>query len=145
MNELMPMIVYAVNLLAPLTPFLTKAGEKVAEKIGEAGFEKAKSLYSAIRDKFASDEDEYALQTLRKLEEQPENEGRKAALIGVLAGKADDDAGFAQQLERIVQEIKQDSNTAQFMTNVYGDARVSNIYNIGQVGQFTPEKNPPEE
>ncbi len=140
MDELMPTVVYAVNLLAPLIPFLTKAGEKVAEQVGEASYKKVKALYEAIRNKFASDDDEYALQTLKRFEEQPANDNRKAALVSVVTDKATTDPVFANQLDRFVQEAKQDGNITQFATRVYGNARVGKIYNIGQAGQITETK-----
>lgn len=144
MNELMPTIVQAISLLAPLTPYLVKAGEKVAEGVGEASFQKVKSLYEVIRNKFTADDDDYAQQTLKRFEEQPDSENRKAALVEIVAEKATTDPAFANQLERHVQEAKQDGNLAQFVTNVYGNAQVGKIYNIGQVGQIT-ENNPLKE
>jgi hypothetical protein len=119
---------------ALLGPYLAKAGEAVAKKIGEAVWDKVANLHQAIRRKFSKDKDEYAQKTLQRLEEQPTNEGRQAALADVLEEKAQTDPAFAQELAQLVRTTAEDKHVSQFLTQVYDQAQVDKIINIGQVG-----------
>lgn len=130
----------AVKLLAPLLPFLVKSGEKFADKIGEASFEKVRAIHKSIRSKFSSDQDQYALQSLQRLEEQPADESRQAVVASVIKEKAETDRAFADELERGVREAKGDTNLSQFITNISGNAQVGKIFNIGQAGNITIEE-----
>ncbi len=126
-----PMTTAAVALLAP---YLAKAGEEVAQKVGDAAWQMAASLYQAIRRKFTKDQDAYAQQTLQRLKEQPTNEARQAALADVLNEKVQADPSFAQELKQLVQDTTQTQGINQFLTQVYGQAQVEKIVNIGQTG-----------
>ena len=119
---------------ALLGPYLAKAGEAAAKKIGEAAWEKTGALYQAIRRRFEADKDEKAQETLQRLEEQPLDEGRQAALADILTEKAQADPTFAQELMQLAQGVTQDKTVAQFLTQVYDDAHVDKIINIGQAG-----------
>jgi predicted membrane chloride channel (bestrophin family) len=126
-----PMTTAAAALLAP---YVAKVGEEVAQKAGDAAWQMAASLYQAIRRKFTKDQDAYAQQTLQRLEEQPTNEARQAALADVLNEKVQADPSFAQELKRLVQETTQTQGINQFLTQVYGQAQVEKLVNIGQTG-----------
>ena len=119
---------------ALLAPYLAKAGEEIAQKAGDAAWNMAASLYHAIKQKFTADQDAYAQQTLQRLEEQPTNEARQAALADVLHEKAQADPSFAQELKRLVQDTTQTQGINQFLTQVYDHAQVNKIVNIGQIG-----------
>jgi hypothetical protein len=124
----------AITAAALLAPYLVKAGEAAAKKAGETAWEKVESLYQAMRGKFAADEDDYAEKTLQRLEEQPTSEVRQASLADILTEKAEADPTFARELAQLVQDTAQDQATAQFLTQVYDNARVDKIINIGQAG-----------
>ncbi|MGC9084548.1 MAG: hypothetical protein ACP5ME_15410 [Anaerolineae bacterium] len=121
----------AAAAAALLGPYLAKAGEALAKKAGEAAWAKVEALYQAIRRKFAADRDDYAQKTLQRLEEQPSSEARQAALADVLAEKAQADPAFARQLAALVGEAREDKALVQFITQVYGEAYVGKITNIG--------------
>jgi hypothetical protein len=90
--------------IALLSPYLAKAGGAFAEKAGEKLAEKAGALYQAVRAKFESDA--YAKQTLARVEEKPESEGRKATFQEVLSEKLEEDADFAEVVRHLVEEAK---------------------------------------
>jgi len=94
----------AVAATALLGPYLAKAGEAFAKKAGEKLAEKAGALYQAVKKKFKGDA--YAEQTLARVEEKPELEGRQAALKEVLTEKLEEDADFAETVRRLVEEAK---------------------------------------
>lgn len=119
---------------ALLTPYLAKVGEEVAKQAGDAVWNMAESLYHMIRRKFTTDQDTYAQQTLQRLQEQPTNEARQAALADVLNEKIQADPSFAQELRQLVQNTTQAQGINQFLTQVYGNAQVNKIVNIGQTG-----------
>ena len=125
-----PIITSVVTLLAP---YLAKAGEEVAKKAGEASWEKMKALYQVICNKFSADKDDYAQQTLKRLEEKPSEESRQRALTDILVEKAEANPEFAQELKQLVQDTTQGKDVGQFLTQVYG-GEVGKIVNIGQAG-----------
>ena len=51
-------------VLAPAAPFLMQAAESAASQIGEDAWQKAKSLYLKLRDRFNADDNQAAVQTL---------------------------------------------------------------------------------
>jgi hypothetical protein len=126
----MDVIAAAVALVAP---YLAKAAEGFASRAGEAAIDGTKALLRAIRDKFADDRDEYASQTLTRLEERPDDEARQAALRAVLADKASQDADFAYELRQLVGQTTQGAPLNSFLTQVYG-GDVGKIVNVGTTG-----------
>ncbi len=92
----------AVSLVSP---FLVKAGEKFAEKVGEKLADKTGQIYNLLKESFASDE--YAGLTLLRLEQAPENEGRKTALETLIKEKMEEDNEFAEQLGKFINEAKE--------------------------------------
>lgn len=130
----MDIVQIATAAVALLAPYLIKAGESAAGKVGEKALEKVEALYQAIRRRFAADKNDYAEKTLQRMEEQPTSEGCQAALADILAEKAQNDPGFAQELMQLVQSATQDKTVVQILTQVYGNARVGKIINIGNAG-----------
>lgn len=126
-----PVITNAVALLAP---YLAQAGQEIAQKAGDAAWQMATSLYEAIHHKFTKDQDAFAQQTLQRLQEQPTNEVRQAALADVLDEKAQLDPSFAQLLKQLVRDTTQAQGINQFLTQLYDNAQVEKIINIGQIG-----------
>jgi hypothetical protein len=101
-------VTIASAALAILGPYLAKAGGKFAEKAGETLAEQAEDLYQLIKRRFASDA--YAEQTLTRAEQQPESEGRLAAVQEVLADKMNEDPDFAEAVRRIVDQVNSKHN-----------------------------------
>jgi hypothetical protein len=126
------MIDISTTAVALVVTYLTKMADSVAEKAGEDTWEKMKALYGRIRDKFSSDQDEYAEKTLQRLEEQPANERRQSALAEVLKDKIEADQYFAEQVSLLARNATQDKKVVQFLTQVYGEATVGKIISIGQ-------------
>lgn len=87
-----------------LAPYLVKAGEAFAEKAGEALADKTGALYRAIKSKFANDS--YAEQTLLRLEESPNSQGRQTALEHLLTEKMEEDSAFTEQVRQLIEEAK---------------------------------------
>ena len=79
----------ALTVVGLITPYLAQAGEVVAKKAGEAAWIKMKELYSRVKD--GMEGDDYAQQTLKRLEEKPQSETRQQALAGVLEEKMQED------------------------------------------------------
>jgi len=92
----------ATAAMVLLSPYLAKAGEAFAKKTGEQLTERVSKLYQAIKKKFAGDD--YAEQTLTRVEEKPTSTGRQVVLKEVLAEKMEDDANFADMVRRSVEE-----------------------------------------
>jgi hypothetical protein len=94
----------AVAILAPLSPYLAKAGEKVAEEVGKAIFEQGQALWSAIRLKFARDHDDEAQRTMSRFAERPA--AASEALVAQVASKAESDPDFRETLDELVDETR---------------------------------------
>jgi len=119
--------------VALLAPYLAKAAGAFATKAGEAALEGTKSLLAAIRRKFSHDGDDYAAQTLQRLEERPDDKGRQSGLESVLAEKAHEDPSFAEELKKLVEASTAGQPVTNFLTQVYG-GEVGKIVNIGEAG-----------
>jgi hypothetical protein len=124
-------------VVAALAPYLAKAGEAVAEKAGEAGWEGMKSLTALVRRKFTSDNDGEALTTLGLLEKKPESKGYQTAVAELVDAKAATDAGFADELKRLVEAAGQHQTVGKFVTNVSGNAQVGKVISIDKADTIT--------
>lgn len=124
-----PIVTSAVAILAP---YFAKAGEGAAKKAGEETWEKIKTLYQVISNKLSADKDDYAQQTLKRLEEKSSDKSRQRALSDILTEKAETDTVFAQELQQLVQGTTQGQDVGQFLIQLYG-GEVGKIVNIGQV------------
>ncbi len=122
-----------MQAVAILAPYLTDAGKEAAKKAGDAAGQQVEALLGAIRRRLSSEQDSYGQQALERLEHQPEAEGRRQTLTDVLAEKAAADPAFATELERLVQEARQDPATSRFLTQVYERGKVDQLFNIGSV------------
>lgn len=61
----------AITILTPLTPFLTKAGEAIAEEVGKSVMEHGRRIYRIIQAKLDRDPDQPAQQALQTLNTNP--------------------------------------------------------------------------
>lgn len=120
------------SAVALLSPYLVKVAEGSAQEAGKNSWEKIKGIYQAIRQKFANDKDDYAQQTLKRLEEKPAEKRRQQALEAILEEKLAD-SDFATRLAELVQDTTQGQPVSQFVTQVFGHARVGKIANFGSV------------
>jgi hypothetical protein len=110
----------ARGIVTLLVPYLAKAGDVIAGKVGEATWEgvstKVKAVHDAIRDKFY--EHPYAAQTLTRLEERPEDEGRQIAVRALLTELLGEDSQLQAVLEDALAQAKHAG--ADSVIEVYG-------------------------
>lgn len=122
----------AAVVVALLSPYLARAAEGFAVKVGEGAAEHIGDLYSLVRRKFDSDADPVGRGALRELEAQPANDASQEALVDVLAHKATADPEFAEELAEAVRRISDGKPVnQQFLTQVFG-GEVGKIVNVGQ-------------
>jgi hypothetical protein len=95
----------AAAVIALLSPYLAEAGKSIAGKAGDVALEGVKALHEAIRRKFTDDGDDFARQTLERVEAQPESETRKQSLAEVLDEKVKADPDFAGELRRLLENV----------------------------------------
>lgn len=62
--DLSDLVAKIIIVLAPAAPYLTKAVESAAAKMGADAWQKARDLYSRLRDHFTKSDDKKATQTL---------------------------------------------------------------------------------
>ncbi len=122
----------ATTTLILLSPYLSKAGEAIAENLGEKLAEKVSGLYQTLQEKFRGDD--YAEQTLARLEGKPESEGRQAALKEVLIEKMEADPDFAEQLRQLVEESKQVGGGDIISQHLNISGKAGDIFQIGKMG-----------
>lgn len=125
----------ATSAIAILTPFLKKGAEKFAEEIGksveesggEAGkrvgeivVDKTKKLFDKLKQKLSGNEE--AEMNLKLFERNPDNYAEN--FQKVLATELDKDKNFAQEVDGLVNEIKESS--PQIVT-IIENAKAKNI------------------
>ena len=88
-----------------LGPFLTKAGEASAKKVGE-------DFYNWLKQRFQKNQDDDAQMVLTQLEKKPDSKPRREALAETLAERAATDPdGFGAELQSRVQKIAETEET----------------------------------
>ena len=104
--DLATLAMEAVSLLAP---YLAKGSRTIADKVDKDVWSvvssKVETLYNMIKDKF--DGNDYASQTLKRLEEKSGDKDRQRAMEGVLKEIIDEDFQFQKRLGRLLMEIRQ--------------------------------------
>jgi hypothetical protein len=129
----------ATSAIALLVPYLTKAGSAMMERIGkdvaEAVSTRVESVYESIKRRLGGDD--YAAQSLKRLEEKPEEEERQAALKGVLKEMLVKDTEFQTVMERLVSEAQRAAGKAGTTILVSGSGAVATQGGVaaGQGGQ----------
>lgn len=91
----------AIGLAATaiLGPFLTKAGEAAATKIGA-------DFYSWLKQRFEKEQDDDAKAALAQLEKKPDSKPRRESLAETLTERAANDPdGFGAELQNRVQQV----------------------------------------
>lgn len=110
----------AKGAIVLLVPYLSKAGETIADKVGKDVLDKAnkiiEKLYGTIKNKFVGND--YANQTLHRLEEKPEDKGRQSAMESVLKEVLVEDTQFQKMLDRLLIEARQAGGDS--IIQVYG-------------------------
>jgi hypothetical protein len=87
--------------LAILAPFAKDAGKELVKTVGEIGFEKAKSLFTWLKQKFAGDP--AAAKDLSRFEQDPDK--FEPALEATIKEKVEQDPEFAAELKKRIDEI----------------------------------------
>lgn len=117
----------AVDLLVI---YHTSAGGPITQELGKSGWVKLNALQQAIQHRFVNDGDEYALQSLQRLEQKPRVIERQAALIGVLNDKVPGDPTFMRELSRLVRSASLDARIVKVMAFFFGTREVRDILTI---------------
>ena len=103
-----------------LVPYLVKGGRTITDKVGKdiGGVvnSKAETLYETIKNKFGGND--YASQTLKRLEEMPEDEDRQSTMKIVLKEVIAEDSEFQRMLDQLLVEVKQVGGGP--ITQIYG-------------------------
>ena len=122
----------------PATLALTAAGllakkalEAAGGKAGEGTWAVLGRIREAIWSKFRNDQE--VTETLERLEAKPESQARTAELAEVLQPRLEGDPRLVAELTRLVEQAKNEPQTASFVTTVQDNAQVGKLTNIGQV------------
>lgn len=91
----------ATKVVAILLPFVSKGAEEFASKVGDAAYEKAKSLLGTLKQKWAGDKE--ATESLVRFEQKPER--YKTVLEDILQEKLAEDHDLATRVARLLQEM----------------------------------------
>src|SRR6266566_7848506 len=91
----------ATKAVAVLLPFVTKGAEEFASKVGDAAYEKAKTLLSTLKQRWSGDKE--ANDSLIRFEQKPER--YRLVLEDILQEKLAEDHDLAVQVARLLQEI----------------------------------------
>jgi len=118
----------AVSLLVP---YCTKLAEEMTSGVGgkmaDAAWDKAKELYSLVRQRFTSSPE--ALKVFDALEKTPQDTDTQAAVRFHLKSEISNDETLGQKLATLLKEADQAGVDAVFNTTIHG-----NIEKFTQVG-----------
>ncbi len=110
----------ATSTVSFLAPHFCKADQTIIDKIGAEAEEKisntVETLYKTIKNKFT--DNDYANQTLKRLEEKLEDKGRHSAMESVLKEVLAEDQQFQKMLSQLLAEAKQAGGDS--IIQVYG-------------------------
>ncbi len=117
----------AIEVVAILLPFLTKTGEAVAEKVGDAAWETAEKIYRSLKSRFETHPNTFYPTSFQQFEEDPGawRETFQATLTKFLQ----EDDEFTQTLRQLLEENGYKETGSTFFTNVSGNASVGQIVN----------------
>lgn len=105
----MDLVTLATGAVSLLVPYLAKAGRTIADKVGKDVWDivntKVETLYESIKNKFTGND--YAGQTLKRLEEKPEDEDRQNAMKSILKENLAEDPQFQEVVGQLLAETKQ--------------------------------------
>lgn len=108
--EITALVQTMTTLLAPALPYLLKAGESAASKIGEDAWEKAKTLWGKLAVKIKAKPS--AQEAVEDVAKTPADEDAQAALRVQLKKLLSEDTGLAKELEQLIGEWKMSGSTA---------------------------------
>ena len=115
----------ASQIVSMIIPYLISAGKTALESA-------APQILEAIRKKFKGDE--YAEQTLKRVEEKPKDKGRAGALNMILAEKMRSDRQFASLLEQYAKNYKPPTSDVITQNITISDSEVGNVTQTGKQG-----------
>ena len=124
MGPIEPVALTAATLLA------TKALEALGGKTGEATWAGLNRLMALVRGAVSGHRQAEA--TLTELENHPDDQGRIRRLAEVLVAFGAQDAEFHRELVVLVGGARRDPVVGSFATQVYGQAQVDQLVNVGQ-------------
>jgi hypothetical protein len=111
----------AASVVAVLSPFLKKSGEKFSEAAGSAAWQKIVELYQAVKAKFAGKE--AATEALSDLTNSPDDADAQGALRQQLKKAMLNDEEFAKALVNILSEADEADVDAVFHTTIHGSVK----------------------
>jgi hypothetical protein len=91
----------STKVLAVLLPFVTKGAEEFASKVGDAAYEKAKTLLTVLKQKWSGDKE--ATESLALFEQKPQR--YQAVLEDILQEKLVEDHDLVVQVVQLLQEM----------------------------------------
>ena len=107
-----------------------KAQERAVGGVVDAGEGVLHRLVGWVRARLAGDG--VAAGALERVQDAPDSPARVAALAALIDERAADDRVFADELTRLIEQVRGDAVGGQFMTAVFGDAQVGTIVNVNQ-------------
>jgi phage shock protein A len=112
-------ITLSAAAVAALSPYLAKAGEKLAESAGEAAWKGASRLYDALKRRVKGTAAEAPL---ADLEAEPDESDNQADLRKALRRLLADDPTFAAELAALLPDAASDGG-ATFHTSIQGGVK----------------------
>lgn len=109
--------------------------KSVGEQAGRGAWGVLGRAVEAVRARLS--DDEAGGRALAALEQAPDDEACVAALSGALERRAGADAVFRGELAALVNEARRDPVAGRIVTEVYGNAQVGKVVNIGQARDVT--------
>lgn len=91
----------STKVMAVLIPFVSKGADEFASKVGDVAYEKAKTLLTALKQKWSRDKE--ATESLLLFEQKPQR--YQAVLEDILQEKLTEDQDLAARVVQLLQEM----------------------------------------
>jgi len=122
----------SLTLGAVVATLLTRAAEKGGEDLPDAAKASLTRLLRWLRDRFSRDGDTAGSTALANAKQVPDSPSRVVALAAAINRRAAADPGFRRELDRLVQEAKNDGVQVESVAQTaWGNQNVQNSHVAG--------------
>lgn len=104
MNEWIEVAAKTVALLAPLAPYLKKAGESIAGEVGKDALKKAREVTDRIRQRFQGDNNQKALTVFDLFLDDPNDKDQANALSKQIVNALQQHQTWAEEMRQLLAE-----------------------------------------
>lgn len=120
----------SLTIGAVVAALVVKAAEKAGEQATQSGWAAVGELVARVQRRFRDRGDADAEKALARVQDPPAGPSHLAALATAVDRHASDDAGFAAELQRLVQQAESAGIKLQQLTQTAWGSQISQIQDV---------------